>query len=142
MLHITTINGFNIYVDSGGADFCHFAIYRGYLKSGAGTNPGANITLVGQSATSTTLTTGMPFNRVPVVAVVGQNLNFTAGEYLTIAFHTSGSSNVFLGTPVGALFVKLFYTTLTNYANTSFPASLTQSSISAGFTQRPCFDLY
>jgi hypothetical protein len=138
----TLINGFNIYVDSGGADFCHFAIYRGYLKSGAGTNPGANITLVGQSATATTLTTGMPFNRVPVVAVVGQNLNFTVGEYMTIAFHTSGSSNIFLGTPVGTLFVKLFYTTIANYANSSFPAILTQTSISAGFTQRPCFDLY
>jgi hypothetical protein len=138
----TTINGFNIYCDSGGSDFCHFGIYRGYLKSGSGTNPGANITLAGQSASGIILTTGMPFNRVPVVAAVGQNLNFTAGEYMTIAFHTSGSSNVFLGTATGTLFVKLFYTTITNYHSTSFPATITQSAISVGFTQRPCFDLY
>jgi hypothetical protein len=140
--YATLINGFNIYVDSGGADFCHFGIYRGYLKAGVGTNPGLNITLCGQSASGVVLSLGIPFNRIPIVAAVGQNLNFSAGEYLTIAFHTSGSSNVFLGTPVGALFVKLFYTTIANYSTSTFPATITNSSISAGFTQRPCFDLY
>ena len=140
--YATKINGLSIYVDSGGADFCHFAIYRSYLKSLVGTNPGNSITLCGQSATGVTLTTGMPFNRVPIVAVAGQNLNFDNGEYLTIAFHTSGSSNVFLGTPVGTLFAKLFYTTIANYSTSSFPASLANTAMSSGFSQRPCFDLY
>ena len=70
--YATTINGITIYVDGGGSDTCHFGIYRGYLKAGIGTNPGLNMTLVGQSTASTILTTGLPFNRIPIVAVLGQ----------------------------------------------------------------------
>jgi hypothetical protein len=140
--YATTINGIMMYVDGGGSDTCHFGIYRGYLKSGVGTNPGLNMTLVGQSATSVTLSTGLPYNRVPIVVIGGQSLAFTAGSYLTIAFHASGTSNTFLSSPTGFSSVGLCYTTLTNYATTTFPATITNSSISTSSTQRICFDLY
>ena len=141
--YATLINGITIYVESGGSDTCHFGIYRGYVRTGAGTNPGLNMTLVGQSASSTLLTFGLPFNRVPIVAVSGQNLNFANGEYITIAFHTSGISNTFLSSPTSALsMVSLCWTTVTNYATTTFPATITNSAISSASTQRLCFDLY
>jgi hypothetical protein len=138
----TTINGIQMYVDGGGSDTTHFGIYRGYLKASVGTNPGLNMTLVGQSTASLTLTTGLPYNRVPITAVVGQNLDFTAGSYLTIAFHTSGSSNTFLSSPTGFSSVGLCFTTLSNYSTTTFPATITNSAISSASTQRICFDLY
>ena len=142
--YATLINGItNIYVDGGGSDTCHFGIYRGYLKAGAVTNPGLNITLVGQSTASLSLTTGLPFNRVHITAVSGQNLNFTSGEYITIAFHTSGISNTFLSSPTaGSSFTNLCFTTTSNHATTTFPATVTNSAISSASTQRLCFDLY
>ena len=140
--YATTINGIMIYVDGGGSDTTHFGIYRGYLKAGVGTNPGLNMTLIGQSASSTILSTGLPYNRVPLVVIGGQSLAFTSGEYLTIAFHASGTSNTFLSSPTGFSSVGLCYTTLTNYATTTFPATITNSSISTSSTQRICFDLY
>jgi hypothetical protein len=140
--YATTINGIMMYVDGGGGDTCHFGIYRGYLRAGVGTNPGLNMTLVGQSASSTILTVGLPYNRVAITAVSGQNLHFTTGEYLTIAFHTSGINNTFLSSGTGFSSVGLCYTTLTNYATTTFPATINNSSISTVSTQRICFDLY
>jgi len=141
--YATTINGIQMYVDGGGSDTTHFAIYRGYLKAGVGTNPGLNMALVGQSAPSLILTTGLPFNRVPITVVAGQSLAFTAGSYLTIAFHTSGTLNTFLSSPTGFSSVGLCYTTTSNYANTaSFPATMNNVSINVVSTQRICFDLY
>lgn len=141
--YATTINGIMMYVDGGGSDTCHFGIYRGYLKAGVGTNPGLNMTLVGQSASSTILTTGLPFNRVPIVVIGGQSLAFTAGSYLTIAFHTSGTLNTFLSSPVaGSSFANLCFTSSSNYATTTFPATVTNSIIGLPSTQRICFDLY
>lgn len=140
--YATTINGIMMYVDSGGADTCHFGIYRGYLKAGIGTNPGLNMTLVGQSASSTILSTGLPYNRVPITLIGGQSLAFTAGSYLTIAFHTSGTQNTFLASPAGFSSAGLCYTTISNYSTTTFPATITNTSISTVSTQRVCFDLY
>ena len=140
--YATTINGIMMYIDTGGSDTCHFGIYRGYLKAGVGTNPGLNMTLVGQSASSVLLTTGLPYNRVPITVIGGQSLNFTAGEYLTIAFHTTGSNNTFVCSPLGVVSAGLCYTTLSNYSTTTFPATITNSAISVIPSVRICFDLY
>ena len=131
-----------MYIDIGGSDFCHFGIYRGYLKFGIGTNPGLNMTLVGQSASSVLLTTGLPYNRVPITVIGGQSLSFIAGTYLTIAFHTSGSSNTFICSPLGVSSGGLCYTSVANYATTPFPSSVSNSIISTSPTVRVCFDLY
>ena len=114
-------------MDSGGSDSVRFGIYRGFLKAGVGTNPGLNMTLVGQSV-SNILTVGLPFNRIPIVAVAGQNLSFVNGEYMTIAFHSSGTSNIYMGSPAsGFLQVNLAFKTLTNFVSAGFPSSITIS---------------
>ena len=131
-----------MYIDSGGSDVCHFGIYRGYLKAGVGTNPGLNMTLVGQSASSLLLTTGLPYNRVPIVAVLGQSLVFANGEYITIAFHTSGTNNTFVCSPLGVVSAGLCYTTISNYATTTFPSTIANGAMSVIPSVRICFDLY
>ena len=83
------------------------------------------------------------FNRRAITAVSGQNLSFANGEYMTIAFHSQGSTNVFLGSPVAtSISVELAWNSTANYASPGFPASLTSIAILGTFTLRPCFELY
>ena len=88
------------------------------------------------------LTTGLPYNRVPITVIGGQSLAFTAGSYLTIAFHSTGSSNTFVCSPLGVVSAGLCYTTIANYSTTTFPATITNSAISVIPSVRVCFDLY
>jgi hypothetical protein len=94
--------------------------------------------MAGESASALT-TSGLPFKRA---AKAGQNLRFTNGEYMMIAFHSQGSTSSFLGSPAsGSAVVDLAYTTA-NYAYAGFPAILSQTSITGSQNQRPCFELY
>jgi hypothetical protein len=142
MSESSLISGFTLFLNSGSDSF-RMGIYRGYLKSNAGSNPGATITLCGQSS-GAGLTSSIPFNRVAITAVVGQTLSFAAGEYMTIAFHSNGGTNSYIASPAsGTPFTELTYTTLANYvASPGFPATLGQASISSPNNQRPCFELY
>jgi hypothetical protein len=140
----TTINGFHVYVASG-ADSIHVAIYRNALRSG---NSGT-ITLCGESvagvATSTAQPGGLPnflFCRRAITAVSGQNLNFAAGELMTIAFHSNGTTNSYLCSPVVVANQDLAWSMNANYGSTAFPSVIGQSSIQAANTQRLCFELY
>ena len=135
----TLISGLSIYLDSGSDNF-RMGIFRGCING----LTSASMTLCGQTAggvlpiNSTTV-----FHRVPITAVNGQNLTFANGEYMTIAFHSQGSTNVFLtGQGTTATWVELGYNTTTNYAAAGFPATISPSSILGGIPQRPCFELY
>ena len=132
----TLISGFSVYLDSG-SDVFRMGIYRG--KVSAGTVP---MTLCGQSAGGT-LPTADIYSRVAITAVSGQNLTFANGEYMTIAFHSQGSTNVFLtGQTTVATWVELGYNSTTNYAAAGFPATLTSTSVLGAIPNRPCFELY
>jgi hypothetical protein len=140
----TTINGFHVYVASG-ADSIHVAVYRGALRSG---NSGT-ITLCGESvagvATSTAQPGGLPnflFCRRAITAVSGQNLNFASGEIMTIAFHSNGTTNSYLCSPVMVANQDLAWAMNANYGSTAFPSVIGQSSIQAANLQRLCFELY
>jgi hypothetical protein len=135
------ISGYSIYVAAGGADNVRVGIYRGYLKSGA-VGVGANITLVGQSIPSL-LTLGLPFNKNAITVVAGQSLSFAAGEYMTIAFHSNGTSNSYVASPVAsALSVDISFNTTTNYVVAGFPNTITNTAINGANLNRPCFELY
>ena len=76
------------------------------------------MTLSGQSAggvlpiSSTTV-----FHRMPITA---------NGEYMTIAFHSQGSTNVYLtGPSTTAFWAELGYNSTANYAVAGFPATKT-----------------
>jgi hypothetical protein len=131
----TIISGFTVYLDSG-SDIFRMGIFRGNNIAGQ------TITLCGQS-TGAVLNDTTVFNRRAITAVAGQNLTFSAGEYMTVAFHSQGSTNVFLGSAVsGVVLVELTWQSNTNYASAGFPATLNSTAILSGFTARPCFELY
>jgi len=134
----TTISGIQLVLSGGGSDAVRIGIYRGYVKSGVS----GSITLVGQT-TNTTFLPSLPYNRKTIIAEVGQNLNFAVGEYMTIAFHSNGSTNTYYQN--GALSAgntDIMYNTLANYASAGFPATLTQSSVSSVLLNKVCFELY
>ncbi len=116
------ISGFTVYLDSG-SDLFRMGIYRGSLV------PGTTITLCGQSARGSLNATTV-FNRFPFTQVVGQILSFASGDYMTIAFHSQGSTNMFLGSPVAtSISVELAWNSTANYASAGFPATLTSTAI-------------
>jgi hypothetical protein len=131
----TIISGFTVYLDSG-SDLFRMGIFRGNNIAGQ------TITLCGQSAGGGLNATTI-LNRVAITAVSGQNLNFNSGEYITIAFHSQGSTNIFLGSPVAtSISVELAWLSSSNYAAAGFPATLNSTAILGTFTLRPCFELY
>jgi len=139
MSQATSISGIQVLLSGGGSDNFRCGIYRGYLKTGTSTT----ITLVGQT-TNTTVLPGLPYNRKTITAEIGQNLNFSVGEYMTIAFHNNGSTNVYYqnGPISSGLFTDIAYTTSANYAIAGFPATLTQSSVLSTLATKLCFELY
>ena len=132
----TIISGFTIYLDNG-SDVFRMGIFRGNL-----TNSGPPITLCGQSAGGP-LNAATIMNRVAITAVSGQNLNFISGEYITIAFHSQGITNVFMASPLATgISQELAWNSSANYASAGFPATLSSPSISGAIQIRPCFELY
>ena len=132
----TTINGIQLYLSSG-SDTFRCGIYRGYVKTGVS----GSITLIGQT-TDTAMTIGLPYMSKPITAIAGQSLTFAAGEYMTIAFHSSGSTAVYYqSTALAVGNSDLMYSSTANYVS-GFPTTLTQTSISAAIVNKVCFELY
>jgi hypothetical protein len=136
----TIINGFNIYCSSG-SDPIRCSVYRNFIRG----FPSSNATLVGQSVSiSTALFTGLPFLSAPITAVSGQNLNFTAGEYMIIGFATQGGTNTFFSSAaLGTHLLDMaFSSTTTSFVANGFPATLTTSSQSSSLLTKICMELY
>jgi hypothetical protein len=135
----TTISGYSTYLTAG-TDNLRVAIYRGYINQAGATG---TITLCGQSSGGTP-TIGIPYHTRSITVISGQNLTFTAGEYITVAFHSNGSSSVFYAIPDGISNYGIAYTTTTNYATSGFTGATTLDYTSANSTlaTRICFELY
>jgi hypothetical protein len=132
----TIISGFTLYLNNGSDNF-RMGIFRGNLTTGT------TITLCGQSAGGPLNTLPPIMNRVAITAVSGQNLNFNSGEYITIAFHSTGITNIFVASPVAVgISVELAWNSTANYANAGFPATLNSTAILGPIQIRPCFELY
>jgi hypothetical protein len=131
----TNISGLQTYLNSG-SDNIRCGIYRGRLRSGISNY----LPLVGQ--TNSIFPSGRDYLREPITPVSGENLSFAAGEYITIAFHSNGSTNVFYGS-TGQFNTDIMFSSFTNYAFSGFPATLTQTAIgSSNQVNRICFELY
>lgn len=134
----TIISGVQFYLSSG-ADPMRVGIYRGYLKSGVS----GIITLVGQT-TNTSVVAGLPYIRKTITAETGQNLNFGIGEYMTIAFHSSGTTSVYMQSATLSVGNSdLMYNSSSNYvASPGFPSTLNQTTILGTVVSKICFELY
>lgn len=135
----TTISGYCTYL-TGGTDNLRVAIYRGCINQAGATG---TITLCGQCSGGTP-TLGIPYHTRSITAESGQNLTFTDGEYITVAFHSNGSSSIFYAMPDGISNYGIAYTTTTNYANSGFTgvATLDHTSANMPLATRICFELY
>jgi hypothetical protein len=134
----TTIGHVQVFIPGAGGDTFRVGIYRGWLvRNGSGT-----ITLCGQSAsTSTTLPVGSSYATAAITAVSGQNLSFNANEYITVGFHTAGSSTVYTKM-TGLSDEKIAYIANFTGVSAGFTASLTSAHISTVLTDRLCFELF
>jgi hypothetical protein len=132
----TSINGFSVFMNAGG-DPLRVAIYRNFVKG----VPLNNATLCGQSL-SVIGTAGLPYTRAPISAVIGQNLNFLAGEYMVIGFSSSGISNTYLGSTIMVGNNDLAFISSSNYVASGFPSVISTSTIFNTLANKICFTLY
>ena len=139
----TTISGFTLYTPSGSDPF-RVGVYRGALRLSSS----GSITLVGQSATGgpTTITQpgllpAIPFTHRTITAVSGQSLSFVKGEMMTFAFHSTGITSTYYGSPtISSTLQELAFITTSNYQAGGFPATLTSSSISSALSVKLCIE--
>ena len=78
-----------------------------------------------------------------IFAAENQSLKFAAGEYMTIAFHSYGSGNVYTCSTKRTFDnFDISFSTMTNYAKPGFPENLPAGSFYGSNANMPCFDLH
>jgi hypothetical protein len=133
----TIISGFSIYIGSG-SDPVRFAVYRGWIRGSP-----LNNSIIAGTSLSTPASTGLPMLSGSITPVVGQNLSFTTGEYMIIAFSSNGSTNSFYASPTqGSPTVDIGFSSTSNFVSSGFPTTLNTTSQSAALTNKLCFELY
>ena len=105
-------------------------VYRGKTANSATT------VLCGQTAS--VIPTGANYYQWPLTVVGGQNLSFT-NEFVTIGFHSNGSTNVFLQGPASIADPSLNYNNSSNYVASGFPSTLASVAVLSNITTRIAF---
>jgi hypothetical protein len=140
----TTLSGYQVFCNTSSADLLRVGVYRGALKTSAS----GNLALCGQCSGSPATTGGayggnISYVRRAFTVQSGQNLSFAAGEYITIAFHSQGSTNTFYASAnYTAGNTQIAYQSTANYASTGFPLAPTSSHINSVLATKVCFELY
>ena len=133
----TIISGFRVYVSTG-SDNLRIGIYRGFIKA----TPLSTATLVGQSAITPGVTS-LPFTNGAIIPVIGQNLSFTTGEYMLIGFGSSGTTNIYLTSPLQtALGNDIAFIASANYVTSGFLATMTTVQQASTLAIKICFELF
>ena len=115
-------------------------IYRNFIDN----SPVQVATLVGQSASTPAFATSMPYTNNTITAVSGQNLNFAMGEYMVIAFGSSGSTNAYYSSPANGsngLFDQAFISS-SNYVAGGFPSQIQTTTQFSSLLSKICLELY
>ena len=136
----TVITGIKAYINTPGADFINCAIYRGK-------NLVAGSTLVMTSGRVTVLSTvdANNYMTLPLTLQAGQSNQFTAGEYVTICYHSSGSGAVYYICAAAPANLGISYISTACYAaagTPTFPANLSLVTPSTTNTIRTHFEFY
>lgn len=136
----TVITGIKAYINAAGADFINCAIYRGK-------NLVVGSPLVMTSGRVTVLSTldANNYMTLPLTLQAGQSATFTAGEYVTIAYHSSGSGAVYYICPASTANLGISYISTACYAASgtpTFPANLSLITPSTTNTIRTHFEFY
>ena len=125
----TTLSNVNFYLTSG-SDTARVAVYRGKTANSATT------VLCGQTAA--TIPVGGGYYQWSLVLVAGQSLSFT-NEFITVGFHSQGSTNTFLQGPASISDPALAYNNSSNFAAGGFPATLASVAVFSNLTTRLAF---
>lgn len=128
----TVLTGFKTVLSSGSDPF-HVGIYRGKTTNSATTV----LDLLAPIITPA----GGGFYSAEFVLQAGRSAVYTAGEYITVMYHSQGSTNVF-GNNVGIADTDLSYTTIANYGNATPPANLGGVAVSATNVNRLAIEFY
>lgn len=127
------ITGFKTLMASGGSDPFHVGIYRGKTTNSAST-------ILDLLAPIVTVSGG-GFYSAAFVLQSGRSNVYTTGEYITVMYHSQGSTNTFYN-KVGPSDVNLAWTTLANYGNANPPANLGSVAVLGATPNRLAIEFY
>jgi hypothetical protein len=128
----TVLTGFKTYLTTGSDPF-HVAIYRGKT-------PNSATTILDLLAPIVTVAGGGYYSAAFVVQAGRSNV-YTAGEYITVMYHSQGSTNSFYNF-IGASDTNLAYTTTANYGNATPPANLGGTPVLGTIANRLAIEFY
>jgi hypothetical protein len=136
----TEITGIKAYINTPGSDFINCAVYRGKTLT-------AGSTLVMTSGRISVLSTvdANNYMTLPLALQAGQSRAFTTGEYVTIAFHSSGTTTVYYTFTSSPPNLGISYNSSVCYASgvtPVFPANLSLISQNGTNVIRTNFDFY
>lgn len=128
----TILTGFKTVLSSGSDPF-RVGIYRGKTT---------NSVLTVLDLLSPIITpAGGGFYSAAFVLQAGRSSTYASGDYITVMYHSQGSTNVF-GNNVGIADTDLSYTTIANYGNATPPANLGSVAVSATNVNRLAIEFY
>jgi hypothetical protein len=135
----TTITGIKAYISIPGSDFINCAIYRGKTLTASS----VLVMTTGQLTVSSVVANN--YMTLPLTLQTGQSRVFTAGEYVTLAFHSSGTTTVYYTCSAAPLNLGITYLSTTCYAAAAtpvFPANLSLITQSGTNNIRTHFEFY
>lgn len=136
----TVITGIKAYINTAGADFINCAIYRG--KSLVA---GSQLVMTSGRVTVLSVCDVDEYMTLPLTLQSGQSNVFTAGEYVTICYHSSGSGAVYYICAAAPANLGISYISTACYASAgtpTFPANLSLITPSTTNTIRTHFEFY
>jgi len=116
----TLLSSVNWY-QTAGSDTMRISVYRGKT---------VNSTTVLCGQTSSIIPSGAGYYSSALTVQAGQNLTFN-NEYITVGFHCSGGTNMYLQGQTSIADTNISYTTSSNYSSAGFPANLSFISVLA-----------
>ena len=129
MTHAMTVHAIRIACSTVGADSIRVAIYR------FGTIVQGKFILCGQSAA----TPATSVATIPIVAQIGQNLDFSKGESFVVAIAVGGATTSLRGVTYTANTSRYFFNTTDSVPSPGFPTN--PRVIGGGVSVMPCIRL-
>ena len=137
----TTITGIKAYIDITGSDFINCAIYRGKTLTASS----VLVMATGQVTVSSVVDANNYMTLPLTFLQTGQSRVFTAGEYVTIGFHSSGTTTVYYIGAASPADLGISYLSTACYAAAAtpvFPANLSLITQNGTNTIRTQFEFY
>jgi len=128
----TVLTGFKTLLATGSDPF-HVAIYRGRVG-------GSSATILDLLAPIVTVA-GNGYYSAAFVVQAGRSNVYTAGEYITVMYHSQGSTNSFYNF-IAISDTNIAYTTSANYGNATPPANLGSTPILGTIANRLAIEFY